>query len=160
VIEVVVCKTGMERHDRALPAKVACAGGRLRLVDCFDRCETCEKVLLARLDGMMVRFGSGDEVAGAFGAHGLEGTVPPARLETWETAARYHLVHAVALLFLAGRPGRWAFRLMTAGIAVFSGSLYALVLLDLPRLGAVTPVGGLMLIAGWSTIVLRPRPDG
>ena len=94
---------------------------------------------------------------GAFGAHGLRPRVTPARLETFETAVRYHLIHAVALLALAGLagrgvPGRTATRiagLWIAGTLVFSGSLYALVLLDLPILGAVTPIGGILYISGW-----------
>lgn len=81
---------------------------------------------------------------GAFGAHALAGNV---RLDVWKTAALYHLVHAVALL-LPGLPTatRW---LHASGVVVFSGSLYLLVLLDTPSLGAVTPVGGLCFIAGW-----------
>ena len=92
--------------------------------------------------------------AGAFGAHLLAGHVPADRVEVWQTAARYHLVHAVVLLVLADRPGRWAYRLVAAGTVVFAGSLYALVLLDLPVLGAVTPVGGALLIAGWTTLAV------
>jgi hypothetical protein len=65
LIEVVVCKTGLERHDPLLPGKVEAAGGRLATTDCFDRCELCELVLLARIDGTMARFGSGDELAEA-----------------------------------------------------------------------------------------------
>jgi uncharacterized membrane protein YgdD (TMEM256/DUF423 family) len=94
--------------------------------------------------------------AGAFGAHGLKDHVTPDRLVTWETGARYHLIHAVVLLLLALLPEQTAaipravFWLFLAGIFIFSGSLYALVLLDLPILGMVTPVGGLCLIAGWA----------
>jgi len=88
-------------------------------------------------------------LAGAFGAHALRGTVPDERLATWETASRYHLLTALALLYAQGLPSPWPFRLLLGGVAVFAGSLYLLVLLDLPVLGAVTTVGGLLLISGW-----------
>ncbi len=93
--------------------------------------------------------------AGAFGAHALADRVPPERLQTWETAARYHLIHAVLLLILARRDDTLAFRLIAAGTLIFAGSLYLLVLLDLPLLGAVTPVGGLCLIFGWIALARR-----
>jgi uncharacterized membrane protein YgdD (TMEM256/DUF423 family) len=96
--------------------------------------------------------------AGAFGAHALRGTVTDARLATFDTAAKYQLVHAVLLAALAHAPvGPLAPRLITAGTVVFSGTLYLLVLLDLPVLGAVTPVGGLLLIAGWLSLLLDAR---
>ena len=98
---------------------------------------------------------------GAFGAHGLEGAVSPERLETWRTGASYGLAHALAGVLagtLAGlRQSRgvlWAARLFVAGAVVFSGSLYALVLLDLPVLGAVAPVGGVLMIAGWAALAV------
>ena len=97
---------------------------------------------------------------GAFGAHGLHDRVTPERLTTWETASRYHLIHAVVLLVLALRPGvtsPWPFRLILAGTLVFATSLYALVLLDQPLLGAVTPIGGALLIGGWLSLLL-PTP--
>jgi len=97
--------------------------------------------------------------AGAFGAHILENAFPPERLVTFETAARYHMYHALALI-LAGimmRRSR-ARRLKAAalsfafGIVVFSGSLYALVLTDTPQLGMITPFGGVAFIAGWGLL--------
>lgn len=95
-------------------------------------------------------------MTGAFGAHGLEDKVTPERLETWRTAAHYHLVHAVALGLVAAHPEtpKWAGILFTAGILVFAGSLYLLVLLDKGWLGAITPIGGLCLIAGWIALAL------
>ncbi len=100
--------------------------------------------------------------AGAFGAHALSGRVPAPRLATFETAARYQLVHAAVLLALAlaPTPRPLTQRLLTAGVCVFSGSLYLLVLLDLPWLGAVTPLGGALLIAGWLSLLRPPAPDG
>ncbi|HET8598534.1 MAG TPA: DUF423 domain-containing protein [Castellaniella sp.] len=94
--------------------------------------------------------------AGAFGAHGLRRLVSPELLETWRTAAHYQMIHGLGLLliaalwaWLAPRPAAWAGGLMLAGLLVFSGSLYALVLTGIRTLGAVTPVGGLLMIASW-----------
>lgn len=94
---------------------------------------------------------------GAFGAHGLRARVTPERLAVWQTATEYHLVHALALLGVAiwlrlapATPGlSVAAGCFALGILVFSGSLYALVLSDLRWLGVITPLGGLLLIAGW-----------
>ena len=105
---------------------------------------------------------------GAFGAHGLqkklEGLDDAAkRLGWWETAAHYHLTHALALglaAYVASRAGGgsgagtaagWLF---LVGIALFSGSLYTMTLTGVRWLGAVTPVGGLCLLAGWAAVVL------
>ena len=105
--------------------------------------------------------------AGAFGAHALDGAVPPAQLDTWRTAAGYGQVHALAAVLaalVAGQTGaRAALRagwLFLAGVALFSGSLAALVLLDLPALGAVAPLGGAAFLAGWGALAwagLRER---
>jgi Uncharacterized small membrane protein len=97
---------------------------------------------------------------GAFGAHVLEDRLTPEAMSTYETAARYHMYHALGLVLtaiLAGRAeagasGRlfaWAARLLHAGIWLFSGSLYVLVLTGLGWLGAVTPLGGVAWVAGW-----------
>lgn len=95
---------------------------------------------------------------GAFGTHALGSRVTPDRLAIWETAVRYHLLHAVALLALGLARARWevaalsrAGALLLSGAAVFAGSLYLLVLTDTPVLGAVTPAGGVLLLAGWAT---------
>ena len=93
---------------------------------------------------------------GSFGAHGLHGVLEKnGRLATWETAVLYHLAHAVALLVVATlRPPRTdAFVLMLAGVVVFSGTLYVLALTNLKWLGAITPVGGVMLLLGWLALV-------
>ena len=93
--------------------------------------------------------------AGAFGAHALADAVTPDRLDTFRTGASYGLVHSAAAVLAAlchPRFGRWAGVagwLFIAGVVVFSGSLYLLVLLDLPVLGAITPLGGVAMIAGW-----------
>lgn len=97
--------------------------------------------------------------AGAFGAHGLAARVSEADLATWRTAALYHMVHALALVALGAtgrlqqaQPAGW---LLLAGILVFSGSLYVLVLSQQRWLGAVTPIGGLAFIAGWLVLAVR-----
>ncbi len=100
--------------------------------------------------------------AGAFGAHGLEARLDPGLLATFNTAARYHMVHALGLLAVAWAAGRWpsvgyatAGWLLLAGVTVFSGSLYLLALTGARWLGAVTPVGGVLLIAGWIVVAWR-----
>jgi uncharacterized membrane protein YgdD (TMEM256/DUF423 family) len=98
---------------------------------------------------------------GAFGAHGLKERLEAAdRMATWETAVLYHLVHSVVLLVLAlARPQAvGAFRCMAAGILVFSGTLYALCLTGQTWLGAVTPIGGLLLLSGWALLAWKAGP--
>lgn len=94
---------------------------------------------------------------GAFGAHGLKQRVEASLLETWGTASEYHFYHALALL-LAGLLARQfpdaggivtAGWVLFAGMTVFSGSLYLLVLTGQRWLGAITPIGGIALIVGW-----------
>ena len=93
---------------------------------------------------------------GAFGAHALKAHLPQDKLQVYETAVRYHFLHALGLLAIGvllrsldGELLRWAAALVLAGIVLFSGSLYLLTF-GAPRLvGIVTPVGGLALIAGW-----------
>jgi uncharacterized membrane protein YgdD (TMEM256/DUF423 family) len=89
---------------------------------------------------------------GAFGAHGLKTVVTdPHLLEVWDTAARYHLIHAVALLGVAAHPSqpRLPGPLFLLGICIFSGSLYLMALTGILWLGAITPIGGVCFIAGW-----------
>lgn len=107
--------------------------------------------------------------AGTFGAHllpdYLEARFTPERIErlsaNWETASRYHMYHALALLGLALADARWRRRsiliaawLFTSGILIFSGSLYVLTLTDLRWLGAVTPIGGACFLAGWLSLII------
>jgi uncharacterized membrane protein YgdD (TMEM256/DUF423 family) len=99
--------------------------------------------------------------AGAFGAHGLRSRVDAADLEIWRTAAHYQQVHAAVLVAL-GLHGSARSRALTAsawlfvaGILVFSGTLYAMVLGGPRVLGAVTPAGGLALMAGWCALALH-----
>ena len=93
---------------------------------------------------------------GALGAHGLKASLGAAGLTTFQTAAHYHGLHALALLatglaclLLDSRALRAAGLLFLAGILLFSGSLYLLAVSGSRWLGAVTPVGGLALLAGW-----------
>ena len=102
-------------------------------------------------------------VLGAFGAHGLRDRVDPQQLASWHTAVNYQLFHSVALLALAlfasatSRPLGAAPWLFAAGIALFSGSIYLLVLTPWRWLGPVTPIGGLLLIAGWASLLWLAR---
>ncbi|KAJ2825028.1 hypothetical protein IWW50_003052 [Coemansia erecta] len=95
---------------------------------------------------------------GAFGAHGLKKIgAEPAQIESWGTASRYQLVHAAALLAFSasGRTARYAPALWTAGVTMFSGSIYCLVLNKerFKLLGPVTPLGGLLMITGWLALL-------
>lgn len=95
---------------------------------------------------------------GAFGAHGSlhDQMLASAQLEHWTTATHYHLVHAAALLALAmGGCSRWGYRLIAAGMIVFSGSLYVLALTGTKWLGAITPFGGLFMIVGWLLVAFK-----
>lgn len=105
---------------------------------------------------------------GAFGAHALEGHLADTlaaseaarALQTWEVAVRYQMYHALALLVTGlwanAHPRRaltiagWAFVL---GVAIFSGCLYVLVLTGLKLLGAIVPIGGVLLILGWLALL-------
>ncbi|HEU4557675.1 MAG TPA: DUF423 domain-containing protein [Longimicrobium sp.] len=99
--------------------------------------------------------------AGAFGAHALRARVPENLLAVFETGARYQMYHALALLAVALVASRapsgavhaagWLF---TAGIVIFSGSLYALALSGVRVLGAITPIGGVCFLAGWIALAI------
>ncbi|MBW1759930.1 MAG: DUF423 domain-containing protein [Deltaproteobacteria bacterium] len=103
---------------------------------------------------------------GAFGAHGLRSRMEALpdgvkRLEWWNTAAHYHLTHALALAFVAWLAHRgagasatvagWSF---VAGVALFSGSLYVMTITGQTRLGAITPLGGLFFLVGWGAVMV------
>lgn len=110
---------------------------------------------------------------GAFAAHGLKkflgitGDEWLARQANWETAARYQMYHALALLavgLLAARRDGLAIHLagtaMTAGTILFSGCLYALVLCGQEWLGAIVPIGGTLMVAGWVCLAIAIARDG
>lgn len=97
--------------------------------------------------------------AGAFGAHALRGRLAPDLLAIFETGARYQMYHALGMLAAAWAVTRFpkggaevAGWLFLAGTVLFSGSLYALALTGVKRLGMVTPLGGLCFIAGWAML--------
>jgi uncharacterized membrane protein YgdD (TMEM256/DUF423 family) len=97
-------------------------------------------------------------IAGAFGAHGLEGKVSPERLETFEIAVRYQMYSALGLIAVAGyfqtiprltKPLTTAFYAVLIGTLIFSGTLYGIVGGGPKWLGAITPIGGTLQIVGW-----------
>lgn len=104
-------------------------------------------------------------MAGAFGAHGLRGVVSPRGLEVFQTAVTYQVYHSFALIVvailsglgIAGNPGRKLLSVgasfFAAGIVLFSGSLYLLVLTQMSWLGPVTPLGGVCFMVGWALLV-------
>jgi uncharacterized membrane protein YgdD (TMEM256/DUF423 family) len=96
-------------------------------------------------------------VLGAFGAHALKARLAPEQLDVWHTAVQYHVYHALGLFVVAAlcdllqdvamvRLAGW---MMVLGIVVFSGSLYVLTISGVRWLGAITPLGGVALIAAW-----------
>lgn len=99
---------------------------------------------------------------GAFGAHTLEARLSPDDLSTFQTAVRYQMYHALALLAVAFALDRWpdagvlnlAGWLFVAGVVLFSGSLYLLSLAGIRWMGAVAPLGGAAFIAGWLCLAL------
>jgi uncharacterized membrane protein YgdD (TMEM256/DUF423 family) len=108
-------------------------------------------------------------ILGAFGAHALKDLIHDAdRLAAFETGVRYQLIHAVAFLsvpFIAKQFGfdpKWPFRLLLAGVLFFSCSIYLLTMRDLWGLGGITkvigpitPLGGLLMILGWTILLLN-----
>ena len=100
-------------------------------------------------------------LAGAFGAHALRQRLPSDLLAVFETAARYQMYHALALLFVAWAATHWpaapvrvAGMLFIGGTVLFSGSLYLLALSGARWWGAVTPVGGVLLLAAWLALAI------
>ncbi|MDD5201378.1 MAG: DUF423 domain-containing protein [Terrimicrobiaceae bacterium] len=99
-------------------------------------------------------------IFGALGAHSLKPALASfGTASTWETGVLYQLVHAVALLALAaaGRATALVTALWTAGVVIFSGTLYVISLSEFKILGAVTPVGGLLVLTGWLALLIRGR---
>ena len=100
-------------------------------------------------------------MAGAFGAHGLRGMVGERGLEVFQTAVTYQMYHAIALVLVALLSATGLSRrllgvaggLFLAGILLFSGSLYLLVLTDIRWVGPVTPIGGVCFMVGWAVLV-------
>ncbi|WP_334076228.1 MULTISPECIES: DUF423 domain-containing protein [Paenibacillus] len=99
---------------------------------------------------------------GAFGAHALKHKLTGDKQKTYQTGVQYHLAHSLGLLLLGILAGEiadpsliiWAGWLLLAGIVLFSGSLYALSISGIRKLGAITPLGGLCFLAGWLIVVI------
>ncbi|MES2818872.1 MAG: DUF423 domain-containing protein [Pseudomonadota bacterium] len=109
--------------------------------------------------GLAVFFGFTGVALGAFAAHGLKARLSADYLAVFQTGVHYQMLHALALLALAllsvQLPGRWltaAGSLFVLGILLFSGSLYALTLTGVGKLGIITPFGGLAFLAGWACL--------
>ena len=98
---------------------------------------------------------------GAAGTHALEGRIDSDALDTLQTAVRFQMYHAIALVGIGAAAKVWRSRavtiagtLMSAGTVVFCGSLYLLALLDIGVFGAVAPIGGLSLMTGWAALAI------
>lgn len=106
-------------------------------------------------------------ILGAFGAHGLKAHATAAQLNWWQTATDYFFWHALGLMALSiiarvspQIPVKNSFILIQLGILLFSGSLYIMAL-GLPRgLGAITPMGGALMIAGWLLLAWNAAKHG
>lgn len=101
-------------------------------------------------------------VLGAFGAHGLKKSLGDEMMVVYKTAVDYHFIHALGLLLIGilhqqypeSRQILWAGISLTIGILLFSGSLYALSITEIKKLGMVTPLGGLAFIIGWLLLAI------
>lgn len=97
-------------------------------------------------------------ILGAFGAHALADLLAKnGTLEVWKTASQYHFLHALALLTIGatGLRARCTFGCLLAGVIVFSGSLYVLAVTNIKWLGAITPIGGVLMIVGWVMLAFK-----
>ncbi len=108
-------------------------------------------------------------IMGAFGAHALKSRLTPESLTVWKTAVEYHFYHALGLLVVSlllkvnvitAGTSKWVSNLLLSGILLFSGSLYLLstksiLAWDPSFLGPITPIGGLLFIAGWVLLALK-----
>jgi len=106
-------------------------------------------------------FGFTGVAAGAFGAHALKSRLDPDALAVFDVAVRYQIVHALALFASSWVAQQWPGRSANAsaiffgvGVLLFSGSLYALSLSGMRLLGALTPLGGVLLLLGWLALAL------
>ena len=118
-----------------------------------DRTQTT--IVIAAIFGLL------SVIAGAAGTHALRDTLDSGALGTFETAARFQMYHALAMLAVGLLAMRWQTRWLTAaaalfglGTLLFSGSLYILALSGIGIFGAIAPVGGICLMAGWASLIL------
>jgi uncharacterized membrane protein YgdD (TMEM256/DUF423 family) len=123
-----------------------------------------EPRIVTGMDRVLFGLGAGSALIavalGAFGAHGLRQRLSPEMLAIFETGARYQMYHALALVAVALAYGRWPGSLVATsgwlfviGTVVFSGSLYLLSLTGVRGWGAVTPIGGILFLAGWACLL-------
>jgi uncharacterized membrane protein YgdD (TMEM256/DUF423 family) len=110
-------------------------------------------LLVAAINGFLA------VACGAFAAHGLQGRLDAHALEIFETGARYHMYHALAIGVAAfairdaaAGPATWACGFFLAGICLFCGSLYLLALTGMKGFAFVTPFGGLCFLIGWGAL--------
>lgn len=105
-------------------------------------------------------------ILGAFGAHALKEVLLPDELTSFETGVRYQVYHGLALLIIGlnsnafGFSLKWVYNLILAGVILFSGSIYGLSLdtligMKFSFLGPITPIGGLLMIIGWSVLIIQ-----
>jgi len=160
-------KIGLDFARLLMASRTTCPNGEKRakkscnMKNINDKRDSYKKIAFGA--GILGAFGV---VLGAFGAHALKDRLADAgTAQTWDTAVKYHLVHAAALLALAAlvevresktgarqRLLNWTARCWMTGVVLFSGSLYALALGGPKWLGPVTPLGGLALIMGWALV--------
>lgn len=100
-------------------------------------------------------------MAGAMGVHALRDVLDAKALNTFETGVRFQMYHALALLAVGSLAGRWKTGfvklsgvLFTAGVVLFSGSLYILAITGIGVFGAIAPLGGLSLMAAWTSLIV------
>lgn len=96
---------------------------------------------------------------GAFGAHGLEGKLSDKYMSVWEKAVNYQMYHGLGLIIIGVISGTTSINVNWAGwlflgVVFFSGSLYILALTQIRILGAITPIGGVLFIAGWLMLII------
>nr|WP_238357865.1 DUF423 domain-containing protein [Cohnella zeiphila] len=102
---------------------------------------------------------------GAFGAHSLKDHLSEDDLSVFETGVRYQMYHGLGVLLVAllsdrlgnGKLVLWSARLLTIGVVLFSGSLYALAMTGIDAFGPITPIGGVAFLAGWFCLALSVR---
>lgn len=124
--------------------------------DTFSRMRTSQPwIVLGAVFGLL------SVVAGALGVHALNASLEAGALETFQTAVRFQMYHALALLATGLLTENWKSGLVSLagaffviGIVLFSGSLYILALTGIGVLGAVAPIGGASLIAGWTALII------
>ena len=107
-----------------------------------------------RIQGFAAIFGFVAVALGAFGTHALKKTLNAADLQIFQTGVQYHLMHAAVALFAASFFRRAAV-LFLLGITIFSGSLYVLSVFQIKAFGAIAPIGGTLLMAGWIALAVK-----